>query len=270
MKGIELGRVSPTMRNSVSALVLLACVVVAGLAVAAPGAAVRRVIQYDGYLEQGGVAVSRTVQAAFTLYDGPEGAETQSVRYPAIGTLVLGVTAGRFSLPLGEGAPLPNWVFDLADNVYMSMVIDGVALAGRQRIVASPFAVRASEATTFTVKQRLEAADILITSGANSNIPSSCEWVFTATYSDRFAAVLCPAGKSAASGACQPGRDDLLAPPTARLIAGKPVLLSAQGRAEGWGCEFDTGAQPFTCGEDGNGCTGGQGHLAFAYCCKVQ
>ncbi len=103
---------------------------------------VPRTIPYVGVLEQDGSSVdNRQVELEVALDDGGDNTWQDDA-------LQVTPVDGRFELEIGASPdnPIPAWAFE-AEVLQLSMVVDGEALEGRQRILATPFAVRASEAS---------------------------------------------------------------------------------------------------------------------------
>ena len=114
---------------------------------------VPRALPYEGHLAVDGVPLNGTVELTFSLWATPDvvaGAQslfeqTQQVRF----------VNGKFSVMLGEGnVGLSQVIFD-ADALYVGVAVGPTTLAGRQRIVAVPYALWAAKAADFTVANDL-------------------------------------------------------------------------------------------------------------------
>lgn len=86
-------------------------------------------IAYQGRLELDGQPVNATVSMTFRFYASETSTEE-------LGTYTTDVTpaGGAFALKIG---PLPNAVFE-ADELWLAIEVDDVALGGRQRVQAPP------------------------------------------------------------------------------------------------------------------------------------
>jgi hypothetical protein len=125
--------------------IVFVCALSFGLYAAGAGAPVRG-IPYTGYLMDSGAAVSVDVPMTFRIFDDPSaGAQLWTDDYPSVT-----VSAGRFSVVLGEDVALGDAVFHAAE-LWLEIDIDGVALAGRQQIWAAAQAVRAARAGDLAV-----------------------------------------------------------------------------------------------------------------------
>lgn len=122
---------------------------VAALAYAPVNDTLPRLIPYDGFLESNGLPLAGSADFTFRLFTADTGgteawSESQSVP----------VADGRFSVRLGSINALPESVFT-ADTLYLAVEVNSAPLAGRQRILAMPYAIRAAEAQAFRVRQSL-------------------------------------------------------------------------------------------------------------------
>ncbi len=144
-------------------IVLCGCTaIVAGgalaLAVTGPYGTPPRVIAYGGTLEQNGMPVNGAVPMTFFIVDSEAAPVTSALwseDYPA-GSPVT-VAGGRFQVGLGSRTPntgIPDSVLQ-AGELYVAVRVAGVDLAGRQRLLASPFAITAAQARDFTVNGNL-------------------------------------------------------------------------------------------------------------------
>jgi hypothetical protein len=61
---------------------------------------------------------------------------------------------GRLAIVLGEVMPLPETVFD-QDQLWLELTVDGTTLASRQRVLPTPQAVAARQASSFRVTHDL-------------------------------------------------------------------------------------------------------------------
>lgn len=124
--------------------------------------AVPRVFAYEGRLEFNGQPFNGSASIAFSVYDGagaatPVWTETQTIA----------VYNGSFSATLGTSTPLGNLAAN-ADDLYVGITVDGVALAGRQRLVPAPFALWATTATNLQVgNDATVARDLFVSRNAN-------------------------------------------------------------------------------------------------------
>lgn len=107
------------------------------------GEAVPRQIPYRGVLDKDGSPITNPAAAmTFGLYASPEStaalwSETRTVA----------VVDGVFNVDLGDVTPIPGSV--LANTqLYLSVAVDGQVLAGRQRLMSTPYAQRAVWSST--------------------------------------------------------------------------------------------------------------------------
>lgn len=135
-------------------LPLLVCCVFAWLVadhVAARGSGPdtgERVIPYSGRLELNGNAVSTAdVPMTFTLRGELAGGGEQTWSY---GPVPVDVASGAFTVRIGEGASIPDWVY-AAEATYVSVAVGDDLLQGEQRIYPVPFATWAAEASDLVV-----------------------------------------------------------------------------------------------------------------------
>ena len=133
---------------------------------------VPRMIPYQGVLEMDGAPVNAmggdAIWVEFGLYDGPgEGAQLRYTQRRA-----LEVFRGRFTTtigPTGEGGEPIEEVIRAADDLYLGMTLlgnpedpgDDVALANRQRLMATPYAMWTTSATHLTVARDLSVGGAL-------------------------------------------------------------------------------------------------------------
>lgn len=256
---------------------------------------VPRVVHYDGYLEDGSGPVDGTVNAVFLLHNTPSGASTSPApyRYPKTGNMALVVTQGRFVVDIGRTGvagitadPLPAWVFEQADQVYLEVVINGYTLTGRQKIQSVPYSVRASEAVTFTVKDQLTAGvasvsgnvgvggnltvsgtasvetsisvpNISLSDGGSSNVPNRCAITGVSVSADANVSATCAADKFAISGGCKTSS-------TAALMSSAPNSSYAyMNFPGGGGYWYWTKPTAWNCAYSAAGA-----HTAYVTCCK--
>ena len=96
-----------------------------------------RTITFQGYLVEGDVPATGTRLLGFRLWRDASSPASSAVLWPSSGvaTKTVNLTAGRFSVELGgEGMEsLPESTFGHGE-VWLEVVVDGEALAGRQRI----------------------------------------------------------------------------------------------------------------------------------------
>lgn len=121
-----------------------AVAIVIGTAIVAygqiPSTAVPRLIPYEGRLERDGVPFDGKVPADFSLYasaDAPTplwGPERHT----------LDIVAGRFHADLGSSSTIDASVL-AQGGLFLGITVDGVPLAGRQRFLASPYALRSAQ-----------------------------------------------------------------------------------------------------------------------------
>lgn len=130
---------------------------------------VPRMFPYQGVLESDGVPVNATGERAllirFALFDGPDAETPVYVQDNAVE-----VFGGRFTTTLGpagataDGDFLPIApVIEAGDDLYLGMILlgdpdddaDDVALSGRQRILATPYALWTTSAASFSVANDL-------------------------------------------------------------------------------------------------------------------
>ena len=99
-------------------------------------------VPYAGYLELDGVAVSSSgVNMVFTL-TGPDGSGLSFTYTPV---QPVPVYSGQFQVNIGEGgAVVPDWVWS-ADELYVTVSVEGEVMANSQRIVAVPFSHTATD-----------------------------------------------------------------------------------------------------------------------------
>ncbi len=138
---------------------------------------VPRTLPYQGTLEMDGQPVQaigeHALEIEFALYDG-QASEVAAYRQ----TMRIEVFAGRFTAtigPVGKGPAEEDVeiasVIQAADDLYLGMTLlgdladpeDDVALAGRQRIHATPYAIWTTSATDMSI-----ARDIVV--GGNAQI----------------------------------------------------------------------------------------------------
>ena len=107
-----------------------------------------RKIPYQGRVEHNGVAISGSADLAFSIYSAATGG---SAVWTETKTGVR-VNAGNFVVVLGDNTanPLPASLFT-RKIVYLAISVDGVALQGRQPILAVPFATTSAEPPIGTV-----------------------------------------------------------------------------------------------------------------------
>ena len=126
-----------------------------------------RIIHYEGYLELNGKPVDweeDTTMMLFTLSNNLSGVDSKFYQVP----LKPKVEAGYFAVDI----EIPNdkdhdWVFEQAKHVYLSMQVDGINLAGQQKIMPAPFAVRAAQADAATLASK--ARDFTVTDSFHCN-----------------------------------------------------------------------------------------------------
>jgi len=105
-----------------------------------PSTAVPRLIPYEGRLERNGAPFDGKVPAEFSLYasvDTPTpiwGPERQT----------LDIVAGRFHADLGSTSAIDPSIL-AQGGLFLGITVDGVPLAGRQRFLASPYALRSAQ-----------------------------------------------------------------------------------------------------------------------------
>lgn len=107
---------------------------------------------YQGRLEKDAVALEGDHQLRFTLYDGTT-ALTPVFNFPSVQ-----VVRGEFSVQLG---PLTSTML-ASTALSIGVEVDGVALAGRQRINAVPYAMRGRGDGVFTVDNKLVVNGVTI------------------------------------------------------------------------------------------------------------
>jgi microcystin-dependent protein len=140
----EEGKVNmhPVIRGM--AVVSLICAALqAGLALAASppraGEVVPRQIPYRGYLDQNGLPVTNTsLPATFELFTD----ETQG-KAAWTETQTLSVVDGQFTVSLGDVEAIPAYLF-AQPSLFLQITVDGQQLAGRQRLLAVPYAQHAA------------------------------------------------------------------------------------------------------------------------------
>ena len=141
--------------------------------------AVPRMLPYQGVLELNGQPVNASGDQAlavrFDFFDGPD---AQTPIYSQ--DIDVEVFGGRFTVSIGPtdrgGAPLSE-VIRAADDLHLGMTLlgdpntpeDDVAMSGRQRILASPYAMWSTSATNFTVAAGLDVGGPTILRGGLDN-----------------------------------------------------------------------------------------------------
>jgi hypothetical protein len=111
-----------------------------------------RLIPYSGHLERDGIAVSAArVPMKFVLEGG-----SQTWSY---GPVEVNVYSGVFSVLIGETLPVPAWVFS-EPSVTIAVEVEGMPLAGKQRIVPLPYAYWAAESDRFTVANSVHLGNV--------------------------------------------------------------------------------------------------------------
>ncbi len=116
--------------------------VVLALLIAAPSAHAQaaRFIPYQGHLEHNGEGVIDQVTVTFALYPAESGGSTL---YSADQSVT--PVSGSFSTRIG---PVPDVVFE-SPALYLQLAVDGIELAGRQRIETAPYAIRGQPGLPF-------------------------------------------------------------------------------------------------------------------------
>jgi hypothetical protein len=122
----------------------VAAATVVGTAIVARGqmssTSVPRLIPYEGRLERNGAAFDGNLPADFALYaaaDAPTplwGPESHT----------LAIVAGRFHVDLGSTTAIDPSIL-AQGGLFLGITVDGVPLSGRQRFLASPYALRSAQ-----------------------------------------------------------------------------------------------------------------------------
>jgi hypothetical protein len=108
-----------------------------------------RVIPYRGHLELNGQPVtSASVPMTFTVRGVMAGGTTQTWTF---GPTTVNVYAGEFSTLIGQGAAVPDWVY-AAEQTYVAVSVNGVALSGESRIYPVPYATWTAEGRDLLVE----------------------------------------------------------------------------------------------------------------------
>ncbi|MEL6180886.1 MAG: hypothetical protein AAFS10_18140 [Myxococcota bacterium] len=154
---------------------VLGSLVTAGLDVLADGNpstdTVARMIPYQGRLELNGEpldTLGEPLPILFTLYDRPNG---QNAVYTQM--INVDVYRGRFTAmlgPVGEDGESIAEVVSAADDLHLAITLlgnpddpnDDVPMSGRQRILATPYAMWSTSATNLTVGRNLTVAQDVI------------------------------------------------------------------------------------------------------------
>ena len=187
-------------RTKLTKLLLTACgalamMVVGGLVVWAQVSStteaekIPRTIHYEGYLELNGRAVDweeGTKVMILTLTNNPS--EVGATFYRT--SLKPKVEAGYFAVDI-EIPPTTtehdyDWVFNQANSIYLSITVDNVPLAGVQKIMPVPFAVRAAQADTATWATNAGHADAATraTSAGQADFATSATYAASAPVTD--------------------------------------------------------------------------------------
>lgn len=130
-------------------------------AVTGPFGTPPRLVPFGGTLELNGVPVNGNVPMTFFVLDSAAAAVTGALwqeDYPAASPVT--VVGGRFRVELGSRSPptgIPDTVFRNGE-LYVAVTVRGVELRGRQRLLASPYAITAAQARDFTVNGTLSVA----------------------------------------------------------------------------------------------------------------
>ncbi len=127
-----------------SALMIAAVLSYAAVAIgdtfSSPGG-VPRLIPFRGRLDQGGVAVTTSVTASFSLFDAPVGGAR--LWGPEVHDLT--PADGNFTVLLGETVPLPAAAFAGGDT-FVEVTVGSSTLVGRQRLLSTAYSVRSLDA----------------------------------------------------------------------------------------------------------------------------
>lgn len=126
---------------------------------AAPG-----IINYQGTLtDNAGQPVTATKSMTFSIYAA---ISDTSAKWTST---ISGITVknGSFSVNLGEQNTFPAGLFD-SDSLFLGIVVDGVELAPRKRLVSVPYALSAGTAETGGIPK----GGIIMWSGAVNQIPT--------------------------------------------------------------------------------------------------
>jgi hypothetical protein len=124
------------------------------LALSGPFGTPPRVIAFGGTLDQNGLGVNGDVPMTFYILTSEAAPVTAAVwqeDYPAAAPV--SVVGGRFQVALGgrtAGTGIPDAVLQNGE-LYVAVSVNGIELAGRQRLLATPFAITAAQARDFTV-----------------------------------------------------------------------------------------------------------------------
>lgn len=125
-----------------------------------------RVIPYSGRLELDGNGVSASdVPMRFTLRGVMAGGGEEVWSYGPVG---VDVAAGAFSVRIGEGTSVPDWVYS-AEQTYVAVEVNGEVLPGEQRIYPVPFATWAAEASDLVVSGSLTVGGPVTATSVTSN-----------------------------------------------------------------------------------------------------
>ena len=129
---------------------------------------VPRVVPYDGTLELDGTAYSGTVDMRFTMHDAANGGTQMWQETWDSTTAQVNVYGGRFSVLLGSHTAIASAITE-AEPLYVSVEVKDsgasswTALAGRQQVGATPFAMWSSVASDFDVAGDLLVQDPAVT-----------------------------------------------------------------------------------------------------------
>ncbi len=132
------------MSTRLSGSLLALFVLVAGGMFAWAQASAPRAMPYQGRLEMGGQPVTGTHTLDFQFHDAPTDGNTLGGGI----SRTVNVVRGAFATVL---SPVPDAIFD-GEEVWLSITVDGDALAGRQQLLSVPFAMGsvATEETTLS------------------------------------------------------------------------------------------------------------------------
>lgn len=131
-----------------------------------------RVIPYKGYLELNGVPVTGQRNVRFRLYES----DTSATALWTGATQSVQVSSGHFTAYIGQGATVLNLTHLRRDQLWIGVEVDGVQLAGRQRLLSTAHAITAAQAQDFTVAGNLRVNGTLRVDGDTTNLRYSNEY----------------------------------------------------------------------------------------------
>lgn len=129
------------LMERMAAMVVLSC----GLSASVLLAGAPEMINYQGRLTDDGALVNRSVSMKLRLYNAPTGG---TMVYEDSNTVM--VVDGLYSTAMGDGTTYGSLCDALTnDAVYVEVVVDGVILSPRERLLSAAYALQGGSLTSF-------------------------------------------------------------------------------------------------------------------------